>query len=85
MSERMSGIDDKGRCCGRKPIHYKGGSWRYSGPPKLFCDRCCREYDPETLEQRANWAWVQNENRLAMSLTHALAEANSAPIWGERT
>lgn len=52
-------IDEKGRCCGRKPLHYKGGSWRYDGPPQLFCTRCDRSYNPETKEQQANWAWAK--------------------------
>jgi hypothetical protein len=51
-------LDDKGRCCGRKPLHYKGGSWRSPpGAPLLFCCECCREYDPATKAQKASWAW----------------------------
>ena len=46
------------RCCGRKPIHYKGGQHTTSQCPHLFCDRCCREYDPISGEQRVNWAWT---------------------------
>ena len=50
-------LDEKGRCCGRKPIHYKGGSW-CSPPdsPMYFCHRCDREYAPDG-QQRENWAW----------------------------
>ena len=52
-------LDEKGRCCGRKPIYYKGGSWRSPpGAPLMFCGRCNREYDPITGEQRENWAWA---------------------------
>lgn len=52
-------LDEKGRCCGRKPLFYKGGSWRSppGSPMKVCCD-CNREYDPLTGEQRANWAWI---------------------------
>ena len=52
-------FDEKGRCCGRKPIHYKGGSWcSPPGSPMYFCDRCDRQYDPETGNQVENWAWT---------------------------
>lgn len=49
---RAFGLDEKGRCCGRKPLVYK----RY--PAHLFCDRCCRAYDPATGKQMENWAWT---------------------------
>lgn len=54
-------LDAKGRCCGRKPMHYKGGAWNSPRRPMLFCCRCDREYDPETHEQRSNFAWEKNE------------------------
>mgnify|MGYP001209491228 CR=1 FL=1 len=48
---------DNGRCCGRKPIFYKGGSWRSpKQAPMHFCDRCHKEYGPDGV-QRENWAW----------------------------
>ena len=51
-------LDAKGRCCGRKPMRYKGGSWRSPlGAPMLVCCNCNREYDPETGTQRPNWAF----------------------------
>ena len=41
-------LDDKGRCYGRKPIYYKGGSWNSSlNSPKFLCDRYGCEYDPD--------------------------------------
>lgn len=46
-------LDDKGRCCGRKPIDYK--SWNLGAPHK-FCSRCNRAYDRITGEQIGNWA-----------------------------
>ena len=53
-------LDDKGRCCGRKPIDYKG---RGSSPekPHKFCDRCDRAFDRVTGEQIENWAWFLDE------------------------
>lgn len=43
-------LDEKGRCCGRKPIVYRR-------PPQLFCSRCDRSFDVDTGLQRENWAW----------------------------
>ena len=47
-------LDEKGRCCGRKPIHYKRPTER------KFCDRCDRAYDPKTGWQLTNWAWKKD-------------------------
>lgn len=44
-------LDEKGRCCGRKPLVYK---------PERFCVRCDRAFDLETGEQIPNWAWKQS-------------------------
>jgi hypothetical protein len=55
----MSQLDELGRCCGRKPIFYKGGNWR--SPPQApmhFCTRCSREYGPDG-QQRANHSWAK--------------------------
>ena len=54
MSERL---DDKGRCCGRKPIQYRREhpSNGKSGPYQ-FCSRCDRAFDPEGRQMK-NWAW----------------------------
>jgi hypothetical protein len=54
-------IDEKGRCCGRKPIVYRGGSWRSPAKPQKFCPRCDRAYDLNTDEQIENWAWIKTE------------------------
>ena len=43
-------LDEKGRCCGRKPVVYKRQGHR-------FCDRCCRNFDIITGYQIENWAW----------------------------
>lgn len=56
----MQKLDDKGRCCGRKPIHYKG---RYApGGPHKYCSRCDRAFDIDTGEQINNWAWKVGSN-----------------------
>jgi hypothetical protein len=44
-------LDEKGRCCGRKPLVYKRD-------PHLFCTRCDRAFDPDTGKQIGNWAWM---------------------------
>lgn len=49
-------LDNKGRCCGRKPMVYKRPH------PSLFCDRCHAAYDPATGEQIANWAYRWHDN-----------------------
>jgi len=48
-------LDDKGRCCGRKPIRYVG-KYAFKGPHR-FCDRCCRAYHLTQNRQIENWAW----------------------------
>ena len=52
-------LDAKGRCCGRKPIDYKGGP-RSPEKPHKFCDRCYRGFDRITGEQIENWAYHQD-------------------------
>ena len=49
-------LDDKGRCCGIKPIVYKRD-------PHLFCHRCCRAFDPDTGSMIENWAWKFKDGR----------------------
>jgi len=48
-------LDDKGRCCGRKPVVYKR-------PHHLFCVRCNADYDPETGRQQQNWCYLKEGN-----------------------
>ena len=51
-------LDEHGRCCGRKPVYYKGGSWASPpGAPMHFCGRCNREYGTDGV-QKSNWAWA---------------------------
>ncbi len=49
-------LDNKGRCCGRKPLVYRGEHTTSTGPHR-FCPRCDRAYDLEENEQIPNWAW----------------------------
>lgn len=48
-------IDEKGRCCGKKPLVYKKPS-HY-----LFCSRCDKAFNPEG-QQIENWAYRKNES-----------------------
>lgn len=54
-------LDDKGRCCGRKPMVYKS---RHSTPegPQRYCPRCDRAYDLEENQQIENWAYKRWKN-----------------------
>jgi hypothetical protein len=47
-------LDEKGRCCGRKPLVYRGSN------PHRFCTRCDRAYHATENEQLENWAWKRN-------------------------
>lgn len=49
-------LDEKGRCCGRKPMVYKSRTSTSTGPHR-FCVRCDRAYDLEENKQIPNWAW----------------------------
>lgn len=49
MAERTA-LDDKGRCCGRKPVVYKREGRR-------FCTRCEKSFNLATGQQVANWAY----------------------------
>ena len=50
-------LDDKGRCCGAKPMIYKRPHPPSSVAPYRFCPRCDRAYDMDG-QQIENWAWV---------------------------
>lgn len=47
---RPATLDERGRCCGRKPMVYKRPA------PHFFCPRCNREFTPDGC-QHANWAF----------------------------
>ena len=52
----MAQLDEKGRCCGRKPIVYKGQHSTPEGPQR-YCPRCDRAYHLEENWQISNWAY----------------------------
>jgi len=49
-------LDEKGRCCGRKPIVYKSHYSTAEGPQR-YCPRCDRSYHITQNRQVPNWAW----------------------------
>lgn len=53
-------LDEKGRCCGRKPLVYKRPEHH------LFCCRCCAEFSPDGI-QRPNWAWLRTDDGFVSS------------------
>lgn len=60
-------LDDKGRCCGRKPLVYKR-------PPHLFCDRCCASFDAVTGTQIENCAFAPSGGGFVFKMPHMEAE-----------
>lgn len=46
-------LDEKGRCCGRKPLVYKRPSFHY------FCCKCSRDFGADG-SQYGNWAYVKD-------------------------
>lgn len=51
-------LDERGRCCGRKPLFYKTKSGlRSQHDPHHFCCRCCAEFGLDG-KQRANWGYA---------------------------
>lgn len=48
-------LDEKKRCCGRKPIVYKYPH------PRLYCSRCYAAFHPETGQQIPNWAFAETD------------------------
>lgn len=67
-TKRRATLNEKGQCCGRKPIVYKR-------PHRFFCTRCCAEFDPSG-EQVGNWAWqADGKDYVATSPTHDYARA----------
>lgn len=49
-------LDEKGRCCGRKPMVYKS-TWSTADGPHRYCPRCSRAYHLTENVQLHNWAW----------------------------
>ena len=50
-------LDDKGRCCGRKPLIYKRDKrWSRTRDFHYFCCRCAREFNADG-KQRQSFSW----------------------------
>lgn len=64
-TRRVAALDQRGRCCGRKPITYRRER-------RLFCDRCNASFDTDTGRQAENWAWRADGD--AFIATHPTAE-----------
>lgn len=48
-------LDERSRCCGRKPVAYSRPDHHF------FCPRCNREFDASG-KQRSNWAFKPSAN-----------------------
>ncbi len=55
MISEAKALDDKGRCCGRKPLVYKRAA-------HYFCDRCDRAFSFTSGKQIQNWAYLLRED-----------------------
>lgn len=55
LSSLPKKLDEKGRCCGKKPIIYKRKGYYY-------CPRCDRAFDINTKEQISNFWWIEEED-----------------------
>ena len=55
----MTQLNEKGQCCGRKPMVYRGRHTTSEGPHR-YCPRCDRAYDLDDNYQIPNWAWKIN-------------------------
>lgn len=45
-ADRSKGkLDINGRCCGRKPMVYKSGTWTPLQRPHRFCPRCGASFE----------------------------------------
>jgi hypothetical protein len=65
-------VDEKGRCCGRKPVVYRR-------PPHLFCCRCDAAFDAMTGRQIPNWAYAwHDDNSFVLLTSRALSSKERA-------
>ena len=69
----MTKLDEKNRCCSWKPLLLFKGSPLTSAPgaPFYHCLECLRVFDPETREQRENWAWRRARSGEFVPTKHA--------------
>jgi len=68
-------LDEKGRCCGRKPLQYKRAG-------ELFCGRCHRTYSLSTRQQISNWAWGRTVGGWIKFKHHATSHPAPPPPTG---
>jgi hypothetical protein len=63
-------LNDRGQCCGRKPIVYKR-------PHHLYCARCNASFSPETNKQIPNWAYYRLDEERFECRTSAVSRPHS--------
>lgn len=68
----VASLDEKGRCCGRKPIIYKRPR-----PGHYYCCRCHRHFNLETGIQVENWAWKYGQGGFVSTKAPRASEADS--------
>jgi len=76
LTPTIKRLDDKGRCCGRKPLIYKK-PFHY-----LYCDRCNASFDPNGT-QRVNSFYDKSEGGFTssgLSIGAALATAEQSGL-----
>lgn len=65
--EPTAKLNDKGRCCGRKPMVYKTRHDSFASVvPYKWCPRCGRSFDPATGLQVENSEWREFEDGFAL-------------------
>lgn len=50
-------LNERGQCCGRKPLLYKTKVDQHAKAPHKYCTRCNAAYDVDTGKQIDNWAY----------------------------
>lgn len=73
ITPAVHSLDERGRCCGRKPLVYKRPR-----PGHFFCARCDRAFNLETGIQTENWAWKFSSTGFVTTKRSA-SEAGSVP------
>lgn len=71
-------LDEKGRCCGRKPLKYKG----FNAARGYFCFRCDRNFDLDTGEQIENYAWRKIDGEWVKRLLNRIDDGPRSVIKG---
>jgi hypothetical protein len=58
-------LDDKGRCCGKKPLVYKSRGF-------LYCSRCGRAFAMDDGTQIENWEWRKNGEKWELRVPESI-------------